>query len=122
MAGNLTLPNPSTVTINFGQLLFGTSIADVAIGNVSVARARLLPGNNTVPFTGTIDLATVLANLDTIQANASSDGNVQMVISGGQCLIDGQHISYVEDSLRGVSLATPFNLTQTISSLTAGGA
>ncbi|CAN8104283.1 unnamed protein product [Discula destructiva] len=120
VVGNLTLPNPSSVTINFGDLLFNTSIANILIGNVTVSNAKLVQGNNTIPFTGKIDLTTVVDNLSTISANSSSDGDVQMVISGGQCFMDGQHITYVEDALSGVSLSTPFNLTQTISSLLGG--
>lgn len=120
VVGNLTLPNPSTVTINFGNLAFNTSIADILIGNVTVSNAKLVHGNNTIPFRGMIDLTTVVDNLSTISGNASSDGLVDMVISGGQCVIDGQHITYVEDALNGVSLATPFNLTQTIASLVGG--
>lgn len=117
VVGNLTLPNPSTITIDFGDLIFNTSIADILIGNVTVSDARLEHGNNTIPFKGQIDLNTVVENLSTINANASSDGNVQMVISGGQCLIDGQHITYVESALDGVQLSTPFNLTEAILSL-----
>lgn len=120
VVGNLTLPNPSTITINFGDLIFNTSIADIPIGNVTVSNAKLVYGNNTVPFTGNIDVNTVVNNINAISANASSNGDVQMVISGGQCLIDGQHITYVESALEGISLATPFNLTEAISSLIGG--
>lgn len=120
VVGNLTLPNPSTVTIDFGDLVFNTSIAGVLIGNVTVSDAKLAQGNNTIPFSGAIDLTTVVDNLSTITANASSDGNVDMVISGGQCFVHGQHITYVEAALNGVSLATPFNLTAAISSLVGG--
>lgn len=115
--GNLTLPNPSTITINFGDLIFNTSIADILIGNVTVSDVKLIHGNNTIPFTGKIDVNTVVDNLSTISANASSNGDVQMIISGGQCLIDGQHITYVESALDGVTLASPFNLTEAISSM-----
>lgn len=118
--GNLTLPNPSTVTIDFGDLVFNTSIAEVLIGNVTMSNAKLVHGNNTIPFAGNIDLTTVVDNLSKITANASSDGNVDMVISGGQCFVDGEHITYVEAALNGVSLATPFNLTEAISSLAGG--
>lgn len=117
LVGNLTLPNPSTITINFGNLIFNTSIANIPIGNVTVSNAQLVHGNNTVPFTGNIDVNTVVNNINAISANASSNGDVQMVISGGQCLIDGQHITYVESALEGISLATPFNLTEALSSL-----
>lgn len=120
VVGNLTLPNPSTIAINFGDLSFNTSIAGIRIGNVTVSNAKLVHGNNTVPFTGNINITTVVENLSTINGNASSNGDVQMIVSGGQCVIDGQHITYVENTLAPIQLATPFNLTAAIASLSGG--
>ncbi|KAF3765746.1 hypothetical protein M406DRAFT_322067 [Cryphonectria parasitica EP155] len=99
LIGNVTIPNPGTVAIEFGELIFNAAIANIIIGNMSISDATLYQGNNTFPFTGIMDMNTMLANYNTIMANASgngSDATLVMAITGNSCLINGQHIPYVE--------------------------
>lgn len=101
LEGNLTLANPGAVAIKFGDLAFNASVAGIFIGNLSISNVLLAQGNNTVPFRGQILLDAVVENLNTILGNSSSgsNGTVEMSISGGTCMVDGQHITYIENVL-----------------------
>ncbi|PSR80071.1 hypothetical protein BD289DRAFT_441498 [Coniella lustricola] len=107
LIGNVTIPNPGAVALEFGDLIFNAAIADIIIGNMAISDATLYQGNNTFPFTGIIDLDTVVSNYNTIMGNASSnasDAYLVMALSGNSCLINGQHISYVEAVLDNTTL------------------
>lgn len=101
LEGNLTLANPGAVAIKFGDLAFNASVAGIFIGNLSISNVLLAQGNNTVPFKGQILLDAVVDNLNTILGNSSSgsNGTVEMAISGGTCMVNGQHITYIENVL-----------------------
>lgn len=105
LEGNLTLANPGAVAIKFGDLAFNVSVAGIFLGNLSISDVLLAQGNNTVPFRGQILLDAVVSNLDAILGNAtttaagSNNGTVEMAISGGTCMVDGQHITYIENVL-----------------------
>lgn len=50
------------MAIEFGELIFNAAISNITIGNMSIREAALYQGNNTFPFTGTIDINTVFDN------------------------------------------------------------
>lgn len=116
LVGNLTLPNPGAVSIQFGDLTFDASIAGIPVGNLSIANVLLVHGNNTIPFTGQIFIDAVVGNLNTILGNSSSESNgtVDMAISGGRCRVDGQDITWIEDSLDSKVLHAAIPLQQLI--------
>lgn len=116
LVGNLTLPNPGAMSIQFGDLSFNASIAGIPVGNLSISNVLLAHGNNTIPFTGQIFIDTVVENLNTMLGNSSSDSNgtVDMAISGGRCRVDGQDITWIEDSLDSKVLYAPIPLEQLI--------
>lgn len=116
LVGNLTLPNPSAVAIEFGDLVFNASIAGIVIGNMSVSDVVLVQGNNTIPFRGEMFLNTVVNNLSTLLGNSSnaSNGTVEMAISGVSCMVNGQHITYVESILGNSVMYTSIPLEQVI--------
>lgn len=116
LVGNLTLPNPSAVTIEFGDLVFNASIAGVVIANVSVSNVVLSQGNNIIPFKGEMFLDTVANNWSTLLGNSSSasNGTVEMGIRGVSCTANGQHITYVESILDNSVMYTSIPLEQVI--------
>lgn len=109
LEGNLTLPNPSSVAIQFGTLVFNASVADVFIGNITVSDVTLQHGNNTIPFRGQLLLDAVVGNL-----GAAADGTLEMAIRGNRCLVDGQDITYVEEVLNNTVLNASVPLGQLI--------
>lgn len=112
LEGNLTLANPGAVAIKFGNLAFNVSVAGIYIGNLSISDVLLAHGNNTVPFRGQLLLDTVVSNINTILGSSTggANGTVDMAISGGTCLVDGQHITYIENVLDATTLHATISL------------
>lgn len=116
MVGNMTLPNASAMTVSFGELRYNISVAGVVIANLSVSNALLELGNNSVPFRARLDFDKITSNLGTILGSSSSlsGTSLQMVVEGGQSLVNGQHIPWVDAVLAGSPLTAELPLTQAL--------
>ena len=102
LMGNLTLPNWSILTIGLGNLTFNAWAGDILIGNVAVYDVLLEPGNSTLPFEGELYLPVIFDNLVEIigsQALAIGSASLELGISGNTTMVDGEHITYLENVL-----------------------
>jgi hypothetical protein len=83
-------------------------IGDLNIGYGTLYNVVLYPGNNTLPFTGNLNLQTLIQNIVPIIESESSallDGNLELSASGNSTIYDGYHIPYYEDILNNLTLS-----------------
>lgn len=105
MAGNVSIPNPTVMTLSMGNVTFFTSLSATAasppvpIGNVSIDNLVLRPGPNTLPMRAQVDQGLVIGAL----LNTYRNGMVPMDIVGNTAIYDGQHLTYFESALQGLT-------------------
>ena len=123
MVGEVSIPNPTVMTLSMGNVTFFTSLSATAtsppvpIGNVSIDNLVLQPGPNTLPMRAQVDQGTVIDALLNIYHN----GMVPMDIVGNTAIYNGQHLPYFETALQGltqhITLDVGSAIKSTVSSL-----
>jgi Protein of unknown function (DUF3712). len=109
LIGNLTLPNPSVLTLQVGTLTLDILSGDLPIGNVSITDVTLKPGDNTYPLSGVLDLKKVIENLGEVlksQASLLKTGNLTLNAKTSSIYWNGTYVPYYSDVLRTLTLTT----------------
>jgi hypothetical protein len=109
LIGNLTLPNPSVLTLQVGTLTLNISSGDLPIGNVSITDVTLKPGDNTYPLSGVLDLKKVIENLGEVlksQASLLKTGNLTLNAKTSSIYWNDTLVPYYTDVLRTLTLTT----------------
>ncbi|KAH8668539.1 hypothetical protein BX600DRAFT_435070 [Xylariales sp. PMI_506] len=109
LIGSFTFQNPSILTMGLGNLTFNALAGDVVIGNLTILNAVLPPGASTSNFTGQLFLDSVIANLGTVlesQSGVFTTGNLTVGVSGNSTLVNGEHITYLENVINKVVILT----------------
>ncbi|ROV97462.1 hypothetical protein VPNG_08682 [Cytospora leucostoma] len=104
--GIFTLPNKSPLSLGMGNLTLNTWSGDVLIGTATVFDVYLKPGENTIPFTGQILIDALLINTKdilAIQTPTLAKGYLELGISFNSTIINGEHITYLEEALKDVN-------------------
>lgn len=114
LSGYAYIPNPSDMTIVMGDVTLELSTATGVVGNSTIANMTLVPGNNTLPMTGTMDQTKVLASAD------RTTGIVQLSIVGKSAIYNGEHLVYYERALASNNLSLALNVAQVVKD-SAGG-
>ncbi|KAF7915047.1 uncharacterized protein EAE98_011370 [Botrytis deweyae] len=114
LSGYAYIPNPSDMTIVMGDVTLELSTATGVVGNSTIANMTLVPGNNTLPMTGTMDQTKVLASADL------KTGIVQLGIVGKSAIYNGEHLVYYERALASNKLSLALNVAQVVKD-SAGG-
>jgi hypothetical protein len=120
LIGNFTLPNWSDLTMGLGNLTFNAWSGNVIIGNATILNVNLSPGNTTLPFRGQIFIDTLVANIGSVissQASVLSTGNLVVGVSGNKTLVNGEHITYLEDVLNNIKIFTSVPIIQALGDL-----
>ncbi|TGO48070.1 hypothetical protein BOTNAR_0495g00040 [Botryotinia narcissicola] len=108
LSGYAYIPNPSDMTIVMGDVTLELSTATGVVGNSTIANMTLVPGNNTLPMTGTMDQTKVLASADL------TTGIVQLSIVGKSAIYNGEHLVYYERALASNNLSLALNVSQVV--------
>ncbi|KAL6235277.1 hypothetical protein BDW75DRAFT_230458 [Aspergillus navahoensis] len=105
--GRATLPNHSVVTFAMGNVTLNLKSGSIILGTALLPNVTLLPGNNSVGFTGQAEITSVLANIGPIlsaQTAALKDGEIELSASGNQTVFNGEHIPYFERVLNDLTI------------------
>lgn len=113
LSGYAYIPNPSDMTIVMGDVTMqlSTAVAGV-VGNTTIANMTLVPGNNTLPMSGTMDQTKVVGSMDT------NTGLVELSIIGQSAIYNGEHLVYYERALASNNLSLALNVAQIIADST----
>lgn len=100
-----------------GNVTLDLKNEDLVIGQATIYNVVLKPGNNTVSLKGHISIKTIIDNLAMVlsaQKDALLDGNIQLSASGNSTIYNGQHISYYEEILNGLTLKARFPIIKAL--------
>lgn len=113
LLGNVILPNPTVLTFQVGTLNLDIMSGDLVIGNATMTDVTLVPGDNTFPMTGTLDLKKVIANLKQVlntQLPSLLNGNLSLNARTTSVVWNGTLVPYYTDVLRELTLTTSVGL------------
>lgn len=126
--GTLNLPNWSSLTLSFGNITLSLKAAGIELGKVTVYDVNIPPGNNTRNFDGNLNLNTLISNLSKIleaEKEHLNEGNLQLNTSGIATVVNGQHITFIEEVLNKKTLSFTISIidlaTDLLSAIVGGG-
>ncbi|KAG8531396.1 uncharacterized protein KY384_003025 [Bacidia gigantensis] len=114
MVGTVLLPNPSVLTIAMGNVTFTnylpaspfTNNTRIPIGISTLNDLVLVPGDNHVPMRSQINQTLVIGAI----AKQYKDGMMPVEIVGNTSVYDGQHLTYFEKALQGLTQKVTLNV------------
>lgn len=117
LIGNASLPNPSVLTIEIGDIVLDIKSGDLVIGNATLKDFTLKPGDNVHPLTGVLDLTTILSNLGTVlksQADLFKTGNLTLDTVTRSVVWDGEQVPYYTKVMSELTLVAKVPLADTL--------
>ncbi|KAJ5087384.1 hypothetical protein N7456_011000 [Penicillium angulare] len=113
LIGNTTLPNPTVLQLEVGTLTLDVKAGDIVIGNATVKDVTLVPGDNTFPMYGILDIKTVIKNLaDVLKAEASAikNGNLSINAVTSSVVWNDTLVPYYTDILKELTLTAEIGI------------
>ncbi|KAF4769898.1 hypothetical protein N7455_009314 [Penicillium solitum] len=107
LVGNVSLPNPSVLTLDIGTLVLDVKSGDLVIGNATVKDVTIKPGDNVFPLTGILDIHTMIDNLAEVlasQAKAIKTGNLALDTVTRTVTWNGTLVPYYTDVMKQLTL------------------
>lgn len=109
--GNVTIPNPSPMTLALGDVTFDMSVDGIFIGNATMPDLTLRPGNNSYPIHVTSNQTQVGL---IIQKPEYHCGVFPVDIAGNASRYGGEVLPYYTEALRANKLQTMLNVTDAL--------
>lgn len=106
LVGNVTIPNPSVMTIDLGNVTMNLAVDGKAIGYSLIPNLVLKPGPNTLPIQSTVDQLTVLG----LVQSTYKDAILPIDIVGNSSISNGQHLTYYEDAIKSNTIRLNLNV------------
>lgn len=113
LVGNVTLPNPSILTLEIGTIVLDVKSGDLVIGNATVENLTLKPGNHANPLTGVLDLGVILKNIGTVlkdQASSIKNGNLSLTSITREVTYNGTHVPYYSEVMSELPLTAEVSI------------
>ncbi|KAK4861820.1 hypothetical protein LT330_003855 [Penicillium expansum] len=107
LIGNVSLPNPSVLTLDIGTLVLDVKSGDLVIGNATVKDVTIKPGANVFPLTGVLDIPTIIEHLGEVlvsQAKALKTGNLALDTVTRTVTWNGTLVPYYTDAMKQLTL------------------
>ncbi len=102
----VVIPNPSVMTLHFGNVTLDLSVNGTAIGTTLISNLVLRPGENEYPMRTTAN-QTLLGGL---VAQRYTNGIVPIDIAGSSVVYNGQRLPYYEVPLRANKIRLDLNV------------
>ncbi|EFY85238.1 hypothetical protein J3459_016301 [Metarhizium acridum] len=121
--GTINVPNHGVLVLNFGNLTFNILSGDIRIGQITLYDALLNVGNNTLNFDGQLYLDTLIKNIGPVlasQSNALNRGQIDLNVTGNQTVMNGVHITFIENLLASRRLTTSISVITLLSDVLSG--
>ncbi|KAJ5623399.1 hypothetical protein N7490_012004 [Penicillium lividum] len=117
LIGNVTLPNPSLLTLEIGTIVLDVKSGDLVIGNATVENLTLRPGNHANPMTGTLDIGLILKNIGTVlkdQASSIKNGTLSLTSTTREVTYNGTHVPYYSTVMSELPLTADVGIVSTL--------
>lgn len=105
MVGEVYIPNPSVLTLHMGNVTFSNFLpatpysSPFLIGNSTLENLVLVPGNNTFTMRSIVNQTMVIEAISLVY----KDGILPVDIVGLSSVYDGQHLTYFEAAMQGLT-------------------
>ncbi|KAJ5549367.1 hypothetical protein N7513_006601 [Penicillium frequentans] len=117
LVGNVTLPNPSILTLEIGTIVLDVKSGDLLIGNATVENLTLKPGNHANPMTGILDLGVILKNIGTVlkdQASSIKNGSLSLTSTTREVTYNGTRVPYYSEVMSELPLTADVPIGDTL--------
>jgi hypothetical protein len=106
LVGNVTIPNPSVMTLDLGNVTMNLAVDGKAIGYSLIPNLLLKPGSNTLPMQSRVDQLTILG----LVQSKYKDAVIPIDIVGNSSISNGQHLTYYEDAIKSNTIRLNLNV------------
>jgi len=96
MIGNVTIPNPSVIDLQLGDVTMNLAIDDLAIGTALLPNMNLKPGDNIVHMQSKVMPLSIVQKIK----DKYRDGIIPLSITGNSSVYNGQNLAYFEAAIR----------------------
>jgi hypothetical protein len=100
MNGTVSMPNPSVLTVDLGNVTLDLSVQGTPIGQSLLPNLVLKPGNNVVPMHSTVNQSLVIGMI----TSSFKNGILPLDIVGNSSVSNGQHLEYYEAAIQSNTL------------------
>ncbi|KAJ5261232.1 hypothetical protein N7478_011827 [Penicillium angulare] len=117
LIANITLPNPSVMTLEIGTVVFDLQSDDLVLGNGTIDNLVLKPGNQTNPMEGILDIQKLISNFGLLleqQAQSLMNGYLRLTAVGQSVTYAGVEVPYYTQALNNLTLAAQVPLAEVL--------
>ncbi|CAO2657009.1 Nn.00g058120.m01.CDS01 [Neocucurbitaria sp. VM-36] len=105
LVGNVTIPNPSVMTLDLGNVTMNLNVDGKAIGTSLLPNLVLKPGDNLLPMQGRVDQLGLVSIIQSKYKN----GILPLEITGNSSIKNGEHLMYYEDAIKSNTIKLDLN-------------
>lgn len=116
LAGTIILDNTSSLSILVGNITLNLLVEDIKIGTIYIPDVNLVPGSNSLPIVGKVDIGVIIGNIGKIlvsQEGVLQSVHITVALTGNTTRFNGQHIRFVDTLLA----ARPLSIKVTLETL-----
>ncbi|KAL4914572.1 hypothetical protein BDW62DRAFT_219989 [Aspergillus aurantiobrunneus] len=106
--GEVVVFNPAPATVTLGEVTLAVILANLTVGQATVAVNNIVPGNNTFFVRASLNTALVEENItDIIRSEIPylREGNVMATATGVSVVHEGEHLEYWEKALQTIRVS-----------------
>ncbi|BCS21157.1 uncharacterized protein APUU_21589A [Aspergillus puulaauensis] len=106
--GEVVVFNPAPATVTLGEVTLGVILADLTVGQATVAVNDIVPGNNTFVVRAKLNTELVENNINEIiksEIPYLKEGNVIATATGISVVYNGQHLEYWEKAFQTIRVS-----------------
>lgn len=113
MVGTVSIPNPSAITINMGNVTMNLSVDGTPIGTSLLPNLVLKPGTHDYEMRSTTNQTAILGLI----AQKYTSGVLPLEIIGNSSVADGQNLVYFEEAIKSNTLHVDLNTAPALQAL-----
>jgi len=105
MVGTIFIPNPSTYTLDLGNVTMNLAVDGKALGYALMPNLLLKPGDNNIDMQSTVDPGVVISLITSKYKNAI----LPLDITGNSSIKNGEHLEYYETAIKSNKIRVDLN-------------
>ena len=113
LIGNVTIPNPSVMTLDLGNVTMNLAVDGTAIGYSLLPNLVLKPGDNQLTMQGRVDQLQIVGLITSKYKNAV----LPLDIVGNSSVKNGEHLTYYEDAIKSNTIKLDLNVAPALAAI-----
>ncbi|KAL4959279.1 uncharacterized protein BDV14DRAFT_206947 [Aspergillus stella-maris] len=123
--GEVVVFNPAPATVTLGEVTLAVILANLTVGEATVAVDNIVPGNNTFVVRANLNTSLVEDNIEAIiqeQILYLREGNISATATGVSVVYEGQHLEYWEEALQAIRISATRPVKEILNMVVDSGA